>query len=44
MLWLATGALLVPASFALLGEIAPDERRALRAWLRSWADALRRQP
>ena len=34
ILWLAAGALLVPAAYALLGEIAPEERKALYGWLR----------
>jgi O-antigen/teichoic acid export membrane protein len=34
VLWLAAAALAVPAAYALLGELAPDERTALGAWLR----------
>jgi len=34
VLWLGAGALLVPAAYALLGELGADERRALGAWLR----------
>ncbi len=37
VLWLATGALGVPAAYALLGEIAAEERKALSAWLRQRA-------
>ena len=33
VLWLAAGALLVPAAYALLGEISAAEWRALYAWL-----------
>jgi hypothetical protein len=34
VVWLAAGALLVPAAYALLGEVGPEERSALVTWLR----------
>lgn len=34
VLWLAAGALLVPAAYALLGEIRAEERSAVGTWLR----------
>jgi hypothetical protein len=37
VLWLAAGALGVPAAYVLLGEIAAEERTAVYAWLRQRA-------
>lgn len=34
VLWLAAGAILVPAAYALLGEVSAEERSVLRSWLR----------